>query len=93
MLKSFKNYFDWPLYCRNCHYKTRWAIAMIIHIIFHHKDKKLTMKDCWFIFRRGLEFRILVLPFLMACVIPLMIITSICFPFWWVYEYLRTHLW
>lgn len=93
MVTELKNYFDWPLYCNNCRYKTRWAIAMIIHILTHHKDKNLTLKDCWFIFRRGLEFRILMFPFVMACAIPLMIVLAICFPFWWIYEYLRTHLW
>jgi hypothetical protein len=64
--------------CKNCHYESPFAIAILLHLIFRHHCKP-TKRDVKFALRNGIELR--------APLIALrVIIATICYPFHWIYE-------
>lgn len=83
-----KEYFNTPIICRECHFKSISGIIMLLHLIIHH-HKKISCGTIKWALRRGIEFRLLCLPFLLLWG-GLM---CICWPFWWVYENLGPDNW
>lgn len=87
MFDELKNYFDFPIICKECGKTMRFGIVAILHCLIVHKSiNKTTVK--WAL-RRGLEMRILLFPFILIY----LLIMAICWPFWWVYEHLGVGNW
>lgn len=87
MSNELKNYFDFPMTCKECGKTMRFGTVAILHCLIVHK--KITMTTVKWAMRRGLELRILLFPFLLLY-FP---IIAICYPFWWVFEHLGPDNW
>ena len=88
MIQSLKNFYYWPIQCKECGYKTNSSIIALLHLKFKHKAHLSWSQIAWAL-RRGVELKILVTPI----IILLFLILAICWPFWWVYEHLGRNIW
>lgn len=87
MFNELKHYFDFPIVCKMCRKTMRFGIAAILHCLIVHKG--IDRAAIKLALRRGLEMRILLIPFILVY----LLIMGICWPFWWVYEYLGPGNW
>ena len=87
MFNELKHYFDFPITCKECGKKMRFGLVAILHLLFVHKTINKT--TIMWALRRGLELRILLLPFILVY----LLIMAICYPFWWVFEHLGPDNW
>lgn len=67
--------------CKNCNFKTRVGIIILLHIWIKHKIKP-TKKDLKFAFKNGIIGTTICNIILIIC----FIIKLITFPFWWIHE-------
>lgn len=87
MFNELKYYFDFPITCKECGKEMRFGLAAILHLLLVHKTINKT--TAMWALRKGLELRILLLPFILVY----LLIMVICYPFWWVFEYLGPGNW
>ena len=87
MFNELKYYFDFPITCKECGKEMRFGLVAIFHLLLVHKTINKT--TIMWALRRGLELRILLLPFILVY----LLIMTICYPFWWVFEHLGPGNW
>jgi hypothetical protein len=88
MFHALKNYFYWPITCKQCGFKSNLGLVMLYHLRHTHYQKLGWPTIKWAL-RYGVEFRIVSLPFLLVWAL----IMCICWPFWWVYENFNLGVW